>query len=1018
MKQENTYKEIAQCNSFQANSNKPMTLSQVSEKEKIIQPKIDFKNEKPKNEENKKNDKNQEISNNRNENRKESNSKKVEEQKIKKEEKKDENPKGEEIKLEQKEEKKIIENIVPMKNNNIKKEKQKPEILKPKKEEQKNVEVKVEEVGKEVDKSNVLKENRDNPSQTKEVKDTNKISDISNMNHLPKTLITQKTENNYDLMMKYFKKDNYKRGDDCIIESIINYDDFSNDKFLGLVSEKKEINNKNVSLIYDFLERNKNDIEQRQNNNRTVNDRIKLIDESTKKKLYFNNKKSQQDFFDSFYKKQIEYKNNCKEHLDKLTKKYEEEILKTCIPETKKKSKLDYFQNNEPIKLSRYCIKIKNSNNINNEENFIIKENQNENNYINDNKIPANLIIKKNASFGPNKTISVSSNNPPDNNNVNDSNNKISNNNNTIKKNKFKKVKSESSLVKINNNNKLKKKEIEDLTNKLHYNGELKKIKKQIQISEEIANNANYHNFSKEKLTRPSIIILIKKLLYEYSMSVKKNTYSEYTKNPKLNYDQYIDILKDLYYLDSDALPEEYLEDDTMYKELWNKLIQFSVGPENSIESNVFLLYLLELNGYFSNENIIKELEKEIYWIKLQDYDDLIANSKYIEENWDDLKMAKNNNIKKLKLEGRYNPIHCKELYNNYNIINTKNNPNIIYKDINKNSNHYITTLKGNTNYHLIHGYNTKNKNNEENLLLNSINKKEENKYNSSNISNISNKNRTLLRDSYKDLIEKKKIDIENIKKIDEQKIKEICTFKPQINTLNNKLFTNKVKIELPKHKKIKSNNINSNNTISQDNNNLNNLSNQNTFAKTIQNENDNIINERNLTKTNNNNYLSIKDIKSNNNQSQSPNLKGAKKNKNNNIGMKRNKSSLQKMFNDNPLKNNRAFNDRTQKLKIVRNNGKEYDNYYSPMRFDIEHHNKYEDIGVYINRDNNMKQRTQNIIFYNIKVNDKIKTLKYIEGDNLKLNVINFVHKNKLPEEVTDIILTKIKEKTNEENF
>ena len=115
MKQENTYKEIAQCNSFQANSNKPMTLSQVSEKEKIIQPKIDFKNEKPKNEENKKNDKNQEISNNPNGNRKESNSKKVEEQKIKKEEKKDENPKTEEIKLEQKEEKKIIENLVPRK---------------------------------------------------------------------------------------------------------------------------------------------------------------------------------------------------------------------------------------------------------------------------------------------------------------------------------------------------------------------------------------------------------------------------------------------------------------------------------------------------------------------------------------------------------------------------------------------------------------------------------------------------------------------------------------------------------------------------------------------------------------------------------------------------------------------------------------------------------------------------------------------------------------------------------------
>ncbi len=91
-----------------------------------------------------------------------------------------------------------------------------------------------------------------------------------------------------------------------------------------------------------------------------------------------------------------------------------------------------------------------------------------------------------------------------------------------------------------------------------------------------------------------------------------------------------------------------------MYKELWNKLIQFSTGPENSIESNVLLLYLLELNGCFNSETMAKELKKEIYWINLEEYDDLIANAKYIEENWDDLKNVKNNYIKKLKLEGKY----------------------------------------------------------------------------------------------------------------------------------------------------------------------------------------------------------------------------------------------------------------------------------------------------------------------------------------------------------------------------
>jgi hypothetical protein len=168
------------------------------------------------------------------------------------------------------------------------------------------------------------------------------------------------------------------------------------------------------------------------------------------------------------------------------------------------------------------------------------------------------------------------------------------------------------------------------------------------------------------------------------------------------------------------------------------------------------------------------------------------------------------------------------------------------------------------------------------------------------------------------------------------------------------------------------------------------------------------ILENVNKTEIDNNNN------KSTDNLSKSPLLKNKNGNKKKNE-MKRNKSSLQKMFMDNPLKNNRVYNERIQKLKIL-NNKKEFENHLAPMKFGIEYHNKYEGIGVSINRDNNVRQRTQNIIFYNIKVNDTIKTLKYIEGDNLKLNVIDFVKKNKLPEELTDIILTKIAEKTNEE--
>ena len=764
------------------------------------------------------------------------------------------------------------------------------------------------------------------PSQGKEEK-----KDTENVNQLQKTLLSQKTEDNYNLMINYLKKDNLSKGNDYKnIKEIVNYNDFSSDEFLGLVSEKKEINNKIKSKIDDFLERYKNDVEIRQNNNKTKNDRMKLIDESTKKKVYFNNKQLQQEYFDSFYKKQIDYKNNYKQNLAKLTEKYDTELLKTLVPEPKLKSNLDYFKNNEPIKLSKYSLKSKKIKN-NNEEN--IKESE------------SNI-------------------------------NKNSTNNNKGKK--LKKVKSEDILLK--NGIKLEKKDIDEFTNKLHYNGELIKVKKQIEIIQSNeSNDLKYLDFSKQKISPSSIIILIKTLIYEYATSIKKNVYIDLSKNPKMNYEQYIDILKDLYYIERDAPPEEYLQEDTMYKELWNKLMKFSSGPENSIESNVLLIFLFELNGFFCNENIINELRNEMYWINLEDYDDLIANVKYIEMNWDDLKMVKNNYIKKLRLEGKYNPLHFEQIYNFYPIKGSSSTKHQNLTDMN----HYITTVKGTTNYYISHGYNSKNISSDNSIILPTPNNnKEEKKDSQASKSNLSIKNtkRKPIQDSYNDLIEKRKNLIENLKNNEEQKMKEICTFKPKINkNMNKKIFKNKPQIELSKHSKSKSNLTleNINNTKSNDN----------------------------IHKNNDNN-------KSSDNLSKSPLLKNGKKNE-----MKRNKSSLQKMFMDNPTKNKRVYNERTQKLRIL-NNKKEIDNHIAPMKFGIEHHNKYEGIAVSINRDNNVRQRTQNIIFYNIKVNDKIKTLKYIEGDNLKLNVINFVKKNKLPEEVIDIILTKIAEKTSEENI
>jgi len=240
--------------------------------------------------------------------------------------------------------------------------------------------------------------------------------------------------------------------------------------------------------------------------------------------------------------------------LKDLFKQQNEEKQKNYIPEPKNKTDLNYFKNNLTVELPKYQ-----------KDNKIKKEIKKENTKENENpknstpqlrsKKPNNNITNKQNSSGKESTNKL----------------KVSKNDNISNKNKLKKS----------------KKEIDELTNKLHYEGELLKVKKQTKISEAIASNPNYHNFSKEKLSRSSLIILIKKFLYEYSTSVKNNSFIDCIKNPKLNYDQYIDILKDLYYLEKEALPEEYLEDDTMYKELWNKLIQFS---KELINEDTFVL--------------------------------------------------------------------------------------------------------------------------------------------------------------------------------------------------------------------------------------------------------------------------------------------------------------------------------------------------------------------------------------------------------------------------------------------
>ena len=111
----------------------------------------------------------------------------------------------------------------------------------------------------------------------------------------------------------------------------------------------------------------------------------------------------------------------------------------------------------------------------------------------------------------------------------------------------------------------------------------------------------------------------------------------------------------------------------------------------------------------------------------------------------------------------------------------------------------------------------------------------------------------------------------------------------------------------------------------------------------------------------------------SGNNESHSPILKSRKNNNLIKNSLKKNKSSLHKMFIDNPLKNDKTFNEKVQKLKMAKLKDFENNNSYfmTPMRFDIEYATKFEGIGVTVNKEANMRQKTQNVIFYNIKVKE-----------------------------------------------
>ena len=118
-----------------------------------------------------------------------------------------------------------------------------------------------------------------------EVNENKKISDKKPLNQFHKTKLTQQTENNYNLMIQQLKNKDYKTAEARVIRNIFN----SDNKILYRDNNKID-NKKRKELIENFLQRNQDEIKYRQNNEKSINDRLKIVDENSKKRIYFNNK--------------------------------------------------------------------------------------------------------------------------------------------------------------------------------------------------------------------------------------------------------------------------------------------------------------------------------------------------------------------------------------------------------------------------------------------------------------------------------------------------------------------------------------------------------------------------------------------------------------------------------------------------------------------------------------------------------------------------------------------------------
>ena len=189
----------------------------------------------------------------------------------------------------------------------------------------------------------------------------------------------------------------------------------------------------------------------------------------------------------------------------------------------------------------------------------------------------------------------------------------------------------------------------EDNNNFINLNKQENKIfRNDNNIINDNGSKINIINF--ESMKNSDYIKELKLFLIEYNNSIQKRTYMDMKKNPNLNYELYIDVLNDLNYIDINISPQIYFLNNSLYKSVWNFLTTIHNKNNNNakeiinLESNSLLIFLLILNEFFNSIKKLIEIKSELNWLKIENYEILIINDKYIEKNFGILKEIRSKN--------------------------------------------------------------------------------------------------------------------------------------------------------------------------------------------------------------------------------------------------------------------------------------------------------------------------------------------------------------------------------------